>query len=136
MLSLTHASAGALAGEFIPNPILAFVAGVVIHLAMDKIPHFWPAENKDQGKVIISDTILSVAFLSGLLLLPDTRTPSVIAGALGGVSVDFFFVIVMRTKGKMAEWHTNRQPHKKEITWLATDIILFTLLTLLVWIYR
>jgi len=134
MMSLTHASAGALAGEFIPNPYVAFVAGVALHFVMDKIPHFWPASSRNKGILIAVDTILPALFILGLYLFPGTRDASVIAGALGGVSVDFYFVLVMRTKGKMAEWHTNRQPHRTEVRWFLTDIVLFLSLTSLLWL--
>jgi len=131
MLSLTHAAAGAVAGEFIPNPYLAFITGIVIHFFMDKIPHFWPAGRMGKGAVIVLDNIFSILFLFGLYAFPETRNASIIAGALGGVSVDFYFVLIMRTKGKWAEWHTNRQPHKEEPIWFITDILIFTSLVAL-----
>jgi len=134
MMSLTHASAGALAGEFIPNPYLAFIAGVALHFLMDKIPHFWPESSRNKGIMIAVDTILPVIFILGLYYFPGTRNTSVIAGALGGVSVDFFFVLVMRTKGKLAQWHTNRQPHRPELSWFLTDFITFSVFVSLLWL--
>lgn len=134
MLSLTHASAGALAGEFIPNPYVAFLVGIVLHFIMDKIPHFWPAGRVGKGIVIVLDNIFSILFLLGLYAFPETRNASIIAGALGGVSVDFYFVILMRTRGKWAEWHTNRQPHRTAPVWFLTDVVLFAGLTVLLWV--
>lgn len=125
MMSLIHAPAGALVGEFIPNPYVAFVAGVGLHLVMDKIPHLWPEDKVKQGAIIIADTVLTTVFLIGLYAFPETRNLSMIAGALGAVSVDFYFVLVMRTKGKWAEWHTNRQPHKPRLYWIWTDVVMF-----------
>jgi hypothetical protein len=134
MMSLTHASAGALAGEFIPNPYLAFLAGVVIHFIMDKIPHFWPKTKKNKDIQIAIDTALSALFILGLFLYPATRSASMIAGAIGGVSVDLYFVLIKRGKGKLAEWHTNRQYHHAEPIWILTDVSLFACLVALMWL--
>lgn len=131
MLSLTHASAGALVGEFIGNPFLAFLAGVAVHFIMDKIPHFWPESEQKKGKIIILDTIFSTIFILLLVLIPQTSNASIIAGALGGVSVDFYFVLLMRSKGKMAEWHTRRQLHRKQPSWFLSDVLIFLGLTVL-----
>ncbi len=134
MMSLTHAPAGALAGRFIPNPFLAFLAGVILHFIMDKIPHFWPKRKKNKNIQIAIDTIFSAMFIIGLYLFPATRNTSMIVGALGGVSVDFYFILIMRTKGRLAEWHTNRQYHHAEPIWLLTDALLFVSLTVLLWL--
>lgn len=136
MLSLTHASAGALAGEFIPNPYLAFIVGVILHLIMDKIPHLWPTDKFHQNVMIMIDVVLSIFFLVGLYIFPETRNLSMIAGALGGLSVDFFFVIVMQQRGKWAEWHTNRQPHKAQLYWIMSDAIIFGALVSLIVLTR
>jgi hypothetical protein len=128
VLSLTHASAGALAGAFITNPVVAFGAGVVIHLVMDKIPHFWPKEKIYQDKLINIDTLISTLFLIALFIYPESRSASIIAGALGGVMVDLYLVIIMKQKGKIAEWHTKRQYHHQEPIWLLTDIAIFIIL--------
>jgi xanthine/uracil permease len=136
MTSLTHASAGAVAGAFIPNPFLAFLAGIIIHLAMDKIPHYWPEEKQKQNMIIGLDSLFSALFIGGLLAFPGTRNASIIAGALGGVAVDFFFVLVMRQKGKMAEWHTRRQPHKTQPVWILSDAVIFLFFTVLIYFIR
>jgi hypothetical protein len=136
VLALTHASAGAIVGEFVPNPYLTFIIAVFLHLIMDKIPHFWPENEKHRGTIIAVDTLLSALFILGLFLWPETKSASVVAGALGGVSVDFFLVLVCRSKGRMAEWHTNRQPHKPQSLWLLTDIFFFTSLVYLIWLFR
>lgn len=134
MMALTHASAGALAGEFIPNPYLAFLAGVILHLIMDKVPHFWPESSRNRGIMIITDTILPTLFILGFYFLSATRHASVIAGALGGVSVDFYFVLVMGSRGKWAQWHTDRQPHRPERLWFLTDAVTFVTLVSLLWL--
>ena len=127
MLSLTHASVGAVAGEFIPNPFLAFLVGIILHLIFDKIPHFWPKESKKKGVIIVLDTVFSLAFIVSLFFFPIHNQASVIAGAIGGVSVDFYFVLIMRSKGKWAQWHTNRQHHMVNPWWLLTDASILSL---------
>jgi hypothetical protein len=122
MLSLTHASVGAVAGEFIPNPLLAFLVGIILHFIFDKIPHFWPKESSKKGLIIVLDTIFSVLFIISLFFFPIKNQASVIAGAAGGVSVDFYFVLIMRSQGKWAQWHTNRQHHMTNPWWLLTDV--------------
>ena len=137
MMSLTNAAVGAFAGEFIDSPPLAFLAGILLHLIADKIPHLWPKKTADQKTLIITDLVLSSLFILGLIFwFPASHHWSVVAGALGGVSVDFFFVILLQQQGKWAEWHTNRQPHKSELILLWTDVVLFCISMFALWMFR
>lgn len=123
MMNITHASTGAAVGKFIPNPFLAFLAGILVHFAVDKIPHLWPKTKKGKTILVVLDhTVAYVVFL--LACYFKWGTPSMLAGAAGSLLVDIVIIgIPPIFKGPIGKWHTNRQPHHSEPIWLLTDLL-------------
>lgn len=134
MTSFTHIAIAGAIGERIQNPLLAFLAGVLSHFILDKVPHYWPESDKAKGYIIGGDTIFSALLLTGIYFVPSSNHLGLFFGALGGASVDTIFVLIMRSKGKLAEWHTNRQLHRTAPIWLVTDIALSNLGLFAIWL--
>jgi hypothetical protein len=102
MLLTVHATAGALIGQQINNPILAFVLAFVSHFILDIIPHGdqdwieeYKGDQKSKVKKIISIVAIDVIVLLTLLIsryyYGDSFAPSlsIASGILGGVLPDF-----------------------------------------------
>jgi len=124
MLATTHVLVGAGTGEVVSNPYLAFVASVIVHFIIDKIPHFWPAKLRDQ--ILLNAVEWTTAFVIFMLLLTSSipNKSSVLAGALGGVIVDIVLAgLPYFYKRKIGTWHSGRQPHKTEPVYLVTDLL-------------
>lgn len=101
MFISVHASAGALIGQQVKNPILAFVLAFASHFILDMIPHGdqdWIDEYKDgeQAKVrkiiaiVALDGVVLAALLISRFFFIDSFMPSlnIAAGILGGVLPD------------------------------------------------
>jgi hypothetical protein len=136
MLSLTHAAIGGAIGEQIPNPYLAFGVALVSHLILDKVPHFWSFQKNIKKIIIWSDVVFTTAFLIFLYFFHAINHASLFWGAVGGATIDFVLVLLLREKGKIAEWHTNRQPHQEKLVWLFSDLTLFIIGLSLIIIFR
>jgi hypothetical protein len=120
---------GASIGRFISNPLLALLAGILSHLIVDKVPHFWPESKKAQHRMIIVDGILSFIVLCTVILVPGPNKASVAFAALGGASVDLIFVILPMFWKKFYNnpirvWHEKRQYHFHNPIWIATDVFM------------
>lgn len=128
MTGVTHTAVGAAVGRFIPNPILALFAGVLSHLLIDKIPHFWPESKKSQDIMIVLDGALSLTLFLVLVFSPlENKTP-LLYGAIGGASVDLVFVILPMFwksfySNPVRVWHEKRQSHHHNLTWAITDVV-------------
>lgn len=99
MLIIGHTAIGLATGLLIPNPVAAFVVGVVSHHAADAIPHFDPGTylmNRPRQSrrpkdyrlrdwlFIGIDVILTVSLLGWFFpALPVDRWGSIAAGILG-----------------------------------------------------
>jgi len=105
MLLTVHATTGALIGQQINNPILAFVLGFISHFILDMIPHGdqdwieeYKGDQKSKAKKIILIVAIDVAVLLTLLISKyyygDSFAPSlnIAAGILGGLLPDFLVV--------------------------------------------
>lgn len=136
MTTFTHIAIAGAIGEKIQNPFLAYFAGILSHLILDKVPHYWPESRKAQDYIIKGDSVFSVFLLSGIFFLPSTNHLGLFFGALGGATVDLFAVIIMKEKGKFAEWHTNRQLHRAEPRWIFTDVLLTVIGLIAIWMWR
>lgn len=108
MLVSFHAAAGALIGEHINNPLLAFGLSFVVHFAMDAIPH------GDRGHIeefaagsrlkyimgirfvdaIVTAVLAIIIFNNNFFIHPV----SVAAGIIGGVIPDFIIGIYELSK--------------------------------------
>ena len=128
MMGVTHTAVGAAIGKYIPNPWLAFAAGIASHLVIDKIPHFWPEAKADQNKLIVIDGIFSGSLFVYLATTNTNNHLSVLAGAFGGAFVDLVFVILpMFVKSfynnPIRVWHEKRQYHHHDVSWIISDMM-------------
>ncbi|MBI5071711.1 hypothetical protein HZB93_02350 [Candidatus Falkowbacteria bacterium] len=102
MLLTVHATAGALIGQQINNPVLAFALAFVSHFILDMIPHGdqdwiddYKGDQKAKVKKIISIVAIDVVILLALLVsrfyYTDSFAPSlsIASGILGGLLPDF-----------------------------------------------
>ncbi len=90
MIATPHALAGAFASRFARTPRGALAAGVISHLALDRIPH--TDYGLDNRKALFAD--LAVASLVTTALARRHRLAA--AGALGGVLPDVAMVAELR----------------------------------------
>ena len=134
MMQITHASTGAAVGKFIPNPILAFIAGIIVHFIIDKIPHFWPETSRGKTILVVVDHTFTYAlFLAACFF--KVGTTSMLYGAAGSLVVDIVIIgIPPIFKGKIGRWHTNRQPHILNPISMVTDVLV-TLIGIFILIY-
>lgn len=102
MLLTVHATAGALIGQQINNPVLAFVLAFISHFILDIIPHGdqdwieeYKGDQKSKVKKIISIVVIDIVILLVLLVskyyYSESFAPSLSIGAgiLGGILPDF-----------------------------------------------
>lgn len=97
MLITTHTLIGGAIGQATGSVPLAFVLSFLSHFALDKIPHFdpgiWhkPGDRYELGKrewiIIVLDIATTLVLL--LLLIPKSIQAPFMAGAIGGVALDF-----------------------------------------------
>jgi hypothetical protein len=123
MMQITHASTGAAVGKFIPNPLIAFIVGIIIHFVVDRIPHLWPETKRGKMILVVLDhTITYTIFLACWYF--KIGTASMIAGAAGSLLVDIVIIAIPQIyKGPIGKWHTERQPHHSELIWVLTDAL-------------
>lgn len=137
MLSSTHSFVGAAAGKYIPNPIVAFIVGILLHFVFDKVPHFWPNQKKYQGVMLILDTIASISIIAFLLFYPDIpNRPGIVGGAMGGAFVDLCLVLTpILNKSKLAKWHSERQTHLRDIKFILNDLVIIAAAIIIIFIF-
>lgn len=105
MLLTVHATTGALIGQQVNNPILAFVLGFISHFVLDMIPHGdqdWIEEYKSDQKskakkiicIVAIDAIILFTLLVSQYFYGDSFAPSlsIASGILGGILPDFIVV--------------------------------------------
>jgi len=91
MVATPHALAGAFASRFARNPRGALAAGVISHLALDRIPHTdYRLTNR---KALFADLAVATALTAALA----RRHRHAAAGAFGGVLPDLAMVAELRT---------------------------------------
>jgi len=134
MMVLSHALVGAAVGEELNQPLLAFILMAFFHLAMDKIPHFWPKLKKWEAPFKVFDIGLCGLVLLYILTFQPPHYVSVFAGAFGGILVDVIFVGIPQVrKSKYGDWQDKRQIHKGSPWYLVTDLTAI-IIGLTVWI--
>ena len=116
MFITSHAAAGAIVGELLPvHPILAFVVAIVVHLAMDIVPHgdtgLYKGYISGSGvkRAVAFVTIDAIAAVVLVLVLftwhggvePET---AVAAGVAGGLLPDFLVAMYEMTHSKFLHW--------------------------------
>jgi hypothetical protein len=136
MLTLTHVITGAALGQRVDNIFIAFLLGIILHLILDKVPHFWPEQKKHNGIILIVDGVLTTAFLIFLLFLPSKNPFGLLAGALGGAIVDAFFVLTPLRNTKVGVWHSKRQDHRGNIFFYATDALIIAGALVLIYLFK
>lgn len=92
MLLGAHLIVGAVAGEYVNNPFLAFAAGIILHFILDAIPHY---DTTDEGKItkrqmvlIAIDGIISLVILYYCFSNLSTHQLSFVTGSFGGILPD------------------------------------------------
>lgn len=93
MSILPHAIAGAVAGSFFENPVLAGLAGIGSHVVLDFIPHFDPEIKKNKKlksvlKFVVWFVVIVEIIIVSLAFQYFRHYPSIIIGGLCGVLVD------------------------------------------------
>jgi hypothetical protein len=92
MLLGTHLITGAVAGEYLDNPFLAFAAGFILHFIIDAIPHFDTTDNDKmtfrQMALIFVDGIIGIIIVFYCYKDFSVHKMSYLAGALGGILPD------------------------------------------------
>ncbi len=130
-MQVTHTASGAVLGKFIPNPILAFLAAIVLHLTVvDKIPHWWAEPQKPHPVILFFDYALAIALIA-VFYYTGKLTPGVIWAIAGSLATDIVLVgIIPIKKSKFGLWHSERQPHLDKLYTLTTDgaVILVSLI--------
>ncbi len=102
MFLTVHATAGALIGQQLNNPVLAFVLSFVSHFILDLLPHGdqdwideYKGDQKAKVKKIISIVAIDIVILLALLIsrfyyiASFAPSLSIAAGILGGILPDF-----------------------------------------------
>ena len=136
MMVLSHVAVGGVVGLVIENPFLAFFLGVMTHLIMDKVPHFWPKKRTNDLYFKVFD-IGSSLLLMLIFWLGGFHEISFWAGVLGNLSVDLVTVgIGPIRRGKLGQWQEKRQPHISKPTYLLTDICFILISICLLWSLR
>lgn len=99
MLLLSHAAAGALIAQAVPNPILAFALSFVSHFVMDAIPHgdthqYERYKRRERVRRAVAyvtmDAILAITFVQTLFRFAPIAYPdATLAAIVGSVLPDF-----------------------------------------------
>ena len=135
MMMTGHVLLGGAMGEVIENPYAAFSLSVIVHVLIDKIPHFFPDKRTAQNAMIALDLIFATSALLFFWFGPFPK--SVFFGGLGGVTVDIILVgIPIVLKSKLGQWHINRQPHMTREIFLLTDVALIVISVILLWSFK
>ncbi len=96
MLLTNHALTGSLIGLATGSPVAAAPLGVGSHFLMDSLPHFGlPGMSlKKMPGVLIGavDFTLALCVTSGLALAFPERAPAQLAGAIGAMLPDLFYI--------------------------------------------
>ena len=115
MLLVTHATAGAVIGQFTGNPVLAFIFGFVIHFLMDMIPHgdvgisdnfrIYKRRRKQAVTYAVVDGAATVLFVLFLFNTRDILSlQNFTWGIAGSVLPDLMVGLYDLTKLKFLKW--------------------------------
>lgn len=93
MSILPHTIAGAVAGSFFTNPLLAALAGGVSHFVLDFIPHFDPDIRKTKkmakyDKAIVTSIVVFETITALVILSFFINHTNILLGGLAGPMVD------------------------------------------------
>ncbi|MEI7690244.1 MAG: hypothetical protein WCI63_01305 [bacterium] len=125
MMVISHEIVGGVIGQQLGNPYLAYILAFISHLVLDKIPHYFPKEEKNKATFMVIEIIIAC----GLILLFYRQgfgldDVSFWAGLAGGVTMDVLFVgIPALKKSKIGVWHSSRQTHIGKPIYLTIDAV-------------
>lgn len=147
MFLTIHAAAGAVIGNSMPNPILAFALGFVSHFVLDRIPHFDPnldtttEKNFQFTKPVTQTAIIAfidtafTAILAFMLIDKFHAQPvNTLCAMAGAILPDYLvgFSILIKNKYLSAFYRFHNFCHFDEkkiiVPWYAGSIIQLTLL--------
>ncbi len=128
MLLSVHATVGAVIGEHVNTPLLAFILAFISHFILDMFPHGDEAlikayrndfKNKGLKYLIIFDLISTTLLITLLFVFQKINlNPIVIWGIIGGITPDFMVAIneigqkhFIRTH-KLHNWTHDKISHK------------------------
>lgn len=91
MLFTAHAAVGGVAGEYLNSPVLAFIAGFILHFILDAIPHYDTTDNQKwtfrQYFLMFAD--MAVGFVLLFIFFDKIGHPlSFFAGSFGSILPD------------------------------------------------
>ena len=145
MLFTAHALSGSAIGGLVSNAYIALPAGVLMHFALDAIPHY---DTTDGGKftqrqiiLIGSDLCIGLTVFSFIGIKYNLNFDSVIAGIVGGVLPDIIsqappiksWVEKYKIGRRYQKFHTNIQKKKispgpgiliQIVIWIVSIVIL------------
>jgi hypothetical protein len=125
MMQTSHFSSGALVGKLLPNPLLAFISGIILHFLIDKIPHWWPESKHARVVATIVDYLIAIIMLIVFIYLFQGSLTNMMWGLAGSAIVDIALVgIPAARRSKIGQWHYTRQPHKTDVYYLWGDVFL------------
>jgi hypothetical protein len=114
MLFTAHAAVGGVAGEYLNSPILAFIAGFILHFILDSVPHYDTTDNHKwtfrQCFLMFADMAIGIVLV--VVFYNKIGHPvSFFAGALGGVLPDILDITPLWQKQFRSTWF-GRGMHK------------------------
>ena len=108
MTGLNHVLTGAAIGLAVQEPLLVIPLALVSHFILDAIPHFdheiYRYGSKHFTKIMLSDSILSIGAVLGLVLLFPANALGIILGALSATAPDFLWPYYY-THGRPQNWY-------------------------------
>lgn len=118
MLLVTHATAGAVIGQFTGNPVLAFCVALVVHFLMDMIPHgdvgisdnfrVYKRKRKQAVAYAVVDGVATVLFVLFLFNARDILSlQNFTWGIAGSVLPDLMVGLYDLTKVKFLKWFSD-----------------------------
>jgi len=124
MFLTVHAVSGLVIGKYVPSVWLAFILAFILHIILDIIPHDsielenW--KEKEMKKNLIIFFLIELPLIATILLIlfninSIELTPSIIAGIIGSVILDFlwgFYMLFPKLKFLKIFKIINHESHK------------------------
>jgi len=137
MMMIDHVLIGGASGLFIENSPVAFGLNTLVHLVLDKLPHYFPEKKPSQALTVAIDLTACAVALSFFWFGPVPK--SAFWGAMGGIWIDLLLVnspLSMNTG--LGKWHLTRQHHHTNYNFILTDlfIVLVTLLVISIYLKK
>jgi glucan phosphoethanolaminetransferase (alkaline phosphatase superfamily) len=148
MFLTVHAASGIVIGQYMTNPILAFIIGFILHYIIDMIPHGDTKVNSKYknpihiGTAALFDFIILFFILISLLFAKvNLFKPSIITGMLGAMLPDilqgFYYIYRGKFFKKMQNIHNffhDAISQKYEMSFILGIIFQLIILIILIFI--